>query len=676
MSGKSQFERLLSPCPIKQVKLRNRMVKTGSAINLASENGFITEAHLGFYETIAKGGVGLVIVPHGFVDYPMGVTGPRRIAINDDKFVPGLSKLSQIIHKHGAACFQQLGHAGPTQRWLLGPNQKPVAASYVEQTGARPLTIPEIKDLVAKWGRAATRAREAGFDGVEVNSSARYLLNSFLSLNLNKRTDEYGSQSMENRARFTLEVIREVRARVGEDFPVGVRMNVVECGMANGSTIEESQVFARMFQDAGVDYINTQVRASGPYELLGYPEQVQYPEPMVPFARTVRRDKYLVSFDAEIKKVVDVPVIAVGRLDAEIGEWVLRNGKADLIGLNRRLFADPEYPNRVASGRLEDIAPCTACMHCWDSQQTGGQVRCRINPTLGREYELALKPAERRKKVMIVGAGPAGMAAARVAALRGHEVVLYEKGHSLGGLMPLAAMIKGTRVEDIPSIVAYFKTQLGKLGVPVRLGTEVNAGLIEKVKPEVVIIAAGGVLTAPPIPGGNNIVSNVALHKSAKRFLRWLPPEVLNRLTRFYLPFGKRVIVIGGLMQGCELAEFLVKRGRKVTIVEASDQLGTGIHDINRNRLLPWLTKKGVVMLTGARYEEVVAKGLIVITKEGQRQTIEADSIVLATPPVANNGLFDSLKGTVKELYLIGDAKEPRTILEAISDGFQIGRTI
>jgi len=369
---------------------------------------------------------------------------------------------------------------------------------------------------------------------------------------------------------------------------------------------------------------------------------------------------------------VDLPVITVGRLDAHAGEQILGAGKADLIAMGRRLLADPEYPNKVAESRMEDIAPCTADLECVSRIATGYPIRCRINARLGREKEYPLEPAKRKKKVVIVGGGPGGMEAARVAALRGHEVVLYEKDRRLGGLLRLAAMVKGTDVEDLPAIIAYLEGQIRKLGVRVNLEIEADAERITSERPDAVVLAAGGRLALPDIPGCRTplVVNHLTLHRRAKFFLRFVGPSVLRGLTRFYLPIGQRVIIVGGAIQGCEIGEFLIKRGRRVTILEASEKMGSGIPEINRKRVLFWLAKNGAHLLNGVVYEEISERGITLITKEGERQTLEADTILLAIPTAPNTALFGALKGKVPQVYLIGDAKEPQDIRLAIDDGF------
>jgi 2,4-dienoyl-CoA reductase (NADPH2) len=380
-----------------------------------------------------------------------------------------------------------------------------------------------------------------------------------------------------------------------------------------------------------------------------------------------------------VKKAVSIPVIAVGRLDPELGEKLLRGGKVDFISFNRRLMADPELPNKLAEGRLEDIRPCTGCTTCFDNNEKGNPPLCQVNAAIGKEKEYEIKPAKKKKRVMVVGSGPAGMETAVVAALRGHEVMLYDKEPQFGGSMVLAALVKGFDREDILGLVKYYRTQIAKLGVEVRLGQEVNRAVVEEVKPDALVIAAGGTHDIPQIAGinGRNVVTSQALHRRLKGFLRFFSPKVLRWLTNFWMPLGKKVVIMGGNIQGCQTAEFLVKRGRKVTIVDTAKEIGEGLLDVFiKPHLLDWLDEKGVVMLPGVNYEEITDKGLTITTKEGKKQTFKANTIVTALPLQPNTELIKSLDGIVPEFYAIGDCKEPHLIVNAIADGARIGRAI
>jgi len=697
-----RFEKLLEPSYIGQVKTRNRMIKTGATSMYWHEDELhMNKLTLAFYEAVARGGVGLLVVEAPTVDYPLGARWREQYRIDDDKYIRGLSELVKVIHKQGCPTFMQMVHLGPWQNPLF-PNQPPVykgppiGASHVNldvpgefhRDLIRALTIPEIQDIINKFASAAVRAKKAGFDGVDINAGSSHLFHNFMSPFWNRRRDAYGG-SLENRARLLVETIREIKKRAGQDFPVAICLNGIEIGRAVGIkddqclTAEDSRGIARLLQEAGADAIQVRNHWQG-FHVGGFlPDQLFFPEPPISLKSFPKEYNWRhwgaganIFLAAEMKKVLSIPVIVVGRLSPELGEKILREGKADFIAINRRLLADPELPHKVAAGRLEDIAPCTACGTCLD-QSIQMHRRCRINAALATT-KYTIDKAKKRKKVMVIGGGPAGMEAARVAALRGHKVTLYEKSPKLGGLLPLAALVKGVEIEDLPGIVRYLKTQIDKLGVKTKLGKEADASVISKIKPDVVILATGGIPTVPEITGINkrNVISTPALHRMLKSYLRFLGPRTLRWLTKFWMPIGKRVVIIGGGLHGCELAEFLVKRGRRVTIVDTAKALGEGMIDFRLGLLLDWFGKKGVTMITGVKDMEITDKGLIITTKEGEKQTIEADSIVPAMPLAPNTGLLKSLKGKAPEIYAIGDCSQPRMIVDAIADGWKIANKI
>jgi 2,4-dienoyl-CoA reductase (NADPH2) len=696
---KSKFARLLEPGTIGSVRTRNRIIKTGAGLLMWHEDDLhMREEVKAIDESIARGGVGLLIVAAPGIDYPLGVRWRKRYRVDDDKYIQGLSELVGVIHKHGCPTFMQMNHDGPWQVHMpqepiplySGP---PVAASPVSVKSPydnhnempRALTISEIEEIVDKFASAAVRAEKAGFDGVDINAASSHLFHNFLSPFWNRREDTYGG-GLENRARFVMQIIQEIKKRLGHDFPVSVIINGIEIGQVAGIedsqclTPEDSRGIARLLQEAGADAIQIRNHWIG-YHVGGFlPDALFYPEPPVPLKSfpkeydTSRKGAGAnILLAAGIKKAISIPVTVVGRLGPELGEKILREGMADFIGMTRRLLADPELPNKIAAGKIEDIAPCTGCDFC-----LGSRGKCRINGLMGTVYN-TIEKSDKKKKVLVIGGGPAGMEAARVSALRGHEVTLYEKSRKLGGLLPLAAMVKGSHPEDLEALIRYLKRQTIKLGVKINLGKEATLPVIERIKPDVIYLATGGNPIVPEIPGIDrpNVVSGPKLHRMLKFFLRFFGPKTLRWLSQFYMPIGARVVIIGGAIQGCELAEFLTKRGRKVTIVDRAETMGEGMVKTMKDHLFLWFEKKGVTMISGIKeYVEITNKGLTIINKEGKRQTIEADTIVPALPLRPNNDLLMSLQGRVSELYAIGDCQEPLFIADAISKAVRTAREV
>ncbi len=686
MTNGGKFNRLFEPGTIGQLKIKNRFVRVAAGTDFVDADGSLQlNKELPFFEAIARGGVGLIIM-----------SGARNPFGLDGKRVPDYKALTDMVHKYDCPIFCQFEHRGA---WLPVPNEvidrnqvvsaSAIPLSELQERGPdfsiepRELAVPEIKDIVDNLASAAESARKAGFDGMEINAATCHLGNSFLSRAWNRRQDEYGCQSLENRARFVIEVKDEIKKRLGPTVPVGILINGAEFGIKDGLTVAETQGLARIFEQAGFDYISVRSYGYMDYFDLHLPDSILFPEPpkpAPPLDINRRGVGISVPVAAAIKKAVSIPVIHAGKLGAEIGEQLLEEGKVNFVGLVRPLIADPEYVNKVAAGRTEDIIPCIRCLMCFAAvADRGGGAQCTVNGAVGGEHDYVFVPPAQKKKVVVVGAGPAGLEAAKVAALRGHEVTLYEKGKRLGGLLLFSSFLKGDDIEDLGAWIRYYKTQLDKLDVKVVLGTEVNEALIEQIKPDVVIIAVGGKPTVPEVPGvnGRNVLTAPALHRKVKRYLDLFGPGILRWLTKFYLPVGKRVLVMGGRGQRAAWAEFLVKRGRQVTIIDIEESLHDPTWTKVRNlRLFRWFTRKGVTMMTEVKYDEITDKGISVVIKDGKRQILEVDTIIPVLPLAPNTGLFESLKGKVPEVYCVGDCREPHARLEAVGDGYRVAREI
>jgi 2,4-dienoyl-CoA reductase (NADPH2) len=693
MSGKVQFEKLLSPCNIGKLQVKNRIIKTAAELNTHDPHDFhMTQRTIDYIETVAKGGAGMVILWNAYLDYPLGARMADGLRIDADEYIPGFSKLADAVHQHDCKLSVQMMHAGPWCPASLS-GRPPIAASVMREDmygdkgdEAVEATFAEIEEVQEKFVKAAERYKTAGIDHLEIHCGTQHLGNTFMSRHWNKRQDKYGPQSLENRSRFMVEILQEMKRRLGKDFPIGVLYNAAEYGVDDGITPAEGQEFGRIFEAAGADNLHPKADGLGPiYASINWPETVCYPEVPDPLPEGLDGSQngagFWVPLVASVKKAVSIPVIATGGIHAELGEKILRQGKADFIGMTRRLIADPELPNKLAAGRPEDIAPCTRCLSCIDGVHTPdfpGKFRCRINASLAREREYEIEPAVKKKRVMVVGGGPAGMEAARVAALRGHEVVLYEKERRLGGSVPVAATVKGLEIEDLPALVRYLGTQIAKLGVKIHLGKQVDKALVERVKPDVLILATGGLYSVPEIPGidSGKVVGAAALNRRLKSYLRFVGPRLLVWATKVWMPIGKRVVVIGGGIHGLQVATFLLKRGRHVTVVDTAKEMGKGVVDTYRDRLFWWMERNGVPLLSGVKYEEITDKGLTIVTKEGERRILAADTILPALAMAPDTEFVQSLQETAPEVYRIGDCGNPALIIDAIGDGSRIGRAI
>ncbi len=638
------YKQLCQPLLIGKMALRNRIVMPPMVVRYATEDGYVTDQTIKYYEARAKGGAALIILEATYV-HPKGQIIANELGISDDKFVPGLSKVVEAIHDHGAKTAIQLVYGGRMSSSVLTGAQ-PLAPSPIpapDREVPRELGTNEIAEIINYFALAALRAKSAGFDGVEIHGAHGYLIDQFISRSSNKRNDSYGGD-LANRARLLIQVIKAVKERVGLDYPVWCRIDGKEFGVEEGITPEEAKEVAHMAQEAGAVAIN--VSATGPMSPVNANTAIFTPAVIADLA-------------AGIKESVTVPVIAVGKMTPEAGEKALIEGKADLIAFGRTLFADPELPNKVCEHNAKSVRPCILCLRCRDGlySKYDTAVECSVNAATGKEGQYQITPADRPRKVLVIGGGPAGMEAARVAALRGHHVSLWEKEASLGGQLKAATI--APYKDRVGTLTDYFTTQLKTLGVDVELNREATAESITSFAPEVVVLAIGVKQIVPEIPGLDTSHPVDAISVLEKR-----------------VAVGNRVVVIGAELVACEVAEFLAQQGKKVSIFRRGPEVASKVSPSIRIPLLDRLEKQGVTMLTGVTYHKVDDNKLTITTKDGTRRTLEADTIVLAAGAVPNRELYQEIKNKVTEVKLAGDCVSPRNIHEAITEGYEAGLAI
>jgi len=644
----SSLKKIFQPIQINSLELKNRLVVPAMGTGFANSDGTVSERLKDYLVARADGGFGLTITEITAISrYGKGMA--NQLSIWDDKFIPGFRDLAKAIHTKEAKVAVQLYHPGrQTFSFLTG---RPVVAPSaipcpVCREIPKELTVEEIRELEEQFAEGARRAKEAGIDAVEIHGAHGYLVAQFMSGYANHRSDAYGGD-LEGLLRFPIEIVHKIRAKVGDDYPIIFRLSGDE-RVAGGRTIQETKTIIPLLEQAGVNafHVSTGVYASSDY--------ITAPMAIPP--------GYNVSAAGEVKKATSVPVIAVGRInDPRMVEEILKEGQADLVAMGRASLADPELPKKAADGNYEDIRWCIACNQgcidrLLDLEETG--ISCLVNPSVGKEKEMALTPASRSKKVLVVGGGPGGMEVARVAALRGHEVSLYEKDEKLGGQFKLAAMPPCK--QEITKIINYLSIQIKKAGVKVALGKEVTEEIIDELQPEVVVIATGGTPVIPDIPG-------IEQERVVTAF------DVLeSKVTP-----GRSILVIGGGMVGCETADFLGQiMGCRVTLVEALPRVAQDVGDATRHFLLQRLAQRRVKIITSAAVKQLTNDGAI-LERNGKEETLSGfDTVVLAMGVAPVNGLAEKVRGKTKEMYVIGDAKQPRKALDAIAEAAEIGRKV
>ena len=639
----TRFKTLFSPFRIGTLELKNRIVMPPMATNFAGEDGFVNDRHIAYYVKRAKGGVGYITFEHTGI-LKQGRAFPNMALIDSDQNIPSFRKLVKAIHQENGKILIQINHAGrQTSASITGsPIVAPSAIPCpVRKEMPQELSTEEIQKIIEAFGAAALRVKEAGADGVEIHMAHGYLINQFLSPFSNKRMDEYGGD-VDRRMRMAIEVLRMVRNKVGPDFAVLCRISADEY-VEGGLKIEDSREIAKALERNGADalHVSACVAASG---YLNHPPY--YAEEGV-FAHLAQG----------IKSVVGIPIIAVGRIRTpRLANQILEDNKANLISMGRALIADPNLPVKALQGKTEEIIPCISCNRCILSIRKGA-LQCAVNPETGREEIFKLEKTKHPKKVWIIGGGPAGIKAAEIAAMRGHQVTLYEKDEKLGGRFLLAAIPPKKQV--LKEFTDHLTGQLKKLPVKIILGKPFNLTSLRRGRPDIVIVATGAKPFFPPIDG-----------------LEETKAISVEEALSGNVHLGRKILVVGGGGIGAEVADHLSEEGKEVTLIEmregiALDLVGHLQHFLNQR-----LREKGVQILTSTKVTRFEKEALWVETPQGVKKFEGFDSMVISLGSISNNDFLESLRGKVSDLYIIGDASKPREVMEALLEGEEVALKI
>lgn len=637
------FKKVLSKGKIGGVKLENRFVMPPMGSNHGEPGGKVGDKLIEYYSARARGGFGLIIIEFVCVD-PVGKAIPGQLMLDTDENIDGFKKLADRIHADGSKVFMQIHHAGRQTHSVITGTQ-PVAPSPipcpVNKDLPKELTIDEIYQIIDRFADTAYRAKVAGYDGVEIHGAHGYLVGQFMSGYTNKRIDEFGGD-LAGRMKFPIEIVKKIKEKCGKDFPISFRISGRE-RVDSGLDIQETVIISKALEKAGVDaiHVSTGVYATMPYIIA--PPHIS--------------NGYLLKDALAVKQAVDIPVIAVGRInDPVMAEEIIDKGIADFVSLGRAAIADAEFPNKVKENKIDEIAPCVGCLtRCQgiagiDPEDKG--VSCMINPFTGHELTMKIKPTENPKNIVVVGGGVGGLETAWVAAARGHNVTLFEKSNKLGGVVNPGCIPPNKH--ELARALRYYVQMCKKHGVNIKLNTEVNEQTIIDLNADEVIIATGSVPATLSVENeGIQIVQAIDI----------LGGNVLA---------GQKVLIVGGGLVGIETAEYLLSQGRAATVIEMTDNVGSDHHPSIRYFINKTLQQGGVEVLTNTKVEKFTKDGAICSTTEGERVFSGYDMVALAVGANPYNPLEKKLKGKVKSLHIIGDAKQPRRIIDAVEEGARL----
>ena len=645
--AKSKFHKLFEPGRIGTLEVKNRIIMAPMGTGYADADGGFSRRYVDYLAARAKGGAGLLVTEVTKVERKIDLPNLAPTAILDSNALAfRASELVEAIHDYGAKIAIQLT-PGFGRNYDQASNERPPVSASAVPAWLNPnircheLDTDEIEYIIRSFGAAVKRAAIVGFDMIEIHGHAGYLMDNFMSPLWNRRTDKYGGD-LNGRMKFAERIVDVTRSVVGPDFPISFRL-AVDHKFPGGRSLDESKEICRYMEAIGLDALSID---AGSYETMPwiFPPIYMPPGNMTDLA-------------AAIKQVVSIPVITVGSIHKpELAEQILEEKKADFICIGRQLLADPEWPNKSKLGSVEDIVPCIRCNEfCIGHLSRFRPVSCSVNPTVGKEQQYQIETAPKQKRVMVVGGGPAGMQAARVAALRRHYVTLYEKNRELGGQLRTTAKISFKR--EIADLLRYLINQLQKLGVKAKLGTNVTPQLIRNIKFDALILATGAVPVVCNIP---NIQPASALNAAE------VEPGT-KKVT------GYNIIVVGGGLVGCEIALSLALEGRQVTIIEMLPEMARDMNEISRSSLLSALEDQGITIHTEMTATQLDSIGLKARNKKGEEHQFQADTVILALGSVANNKLHEAIANERLEHYTVGDCITPRKIGDAMHEGLVAG---
>jgi len=635
--------KIFEPFKIGSMEIKNRIVVAPMTVDYANPDETVSDRHIAYYTERAKGGAGLITLEVVTID------GDHRyqqnsLGLYSDSFIESHKKLVDAIHANGAKVVPQISHTGPESLGGFFKNIQPVGPSVVRTATTlqvcRELAIDEIPRLVSMYGDAAVRAHAAGYDGIELHAAHSYmLLGSFLSPLRNHRTDAYKGSKPEGRMKLLLEVLADIRSKVGKDFPITLRISGYE--RESGSReINDTVRMAPILVAAGVNAFHV----SGGVGDLNITQIIPASDYSV---------GYNVAMAAAIKTVVDVPVLVVGRImNFEDAEKIVQNNQADAVVMGRAFFADPHLVNKAKAGKFDTIRPCIICQDCVDTIMPGGGSACAVNPNSGREAQLPMKElAVKSKNVVVIGGGMAGMEAARVCAERGHKVTLIEKQKQLGGNFILAAQLLG----DLQPYLDWMKREMKRLPIDIKLATEADEKIITSLKPDAIIVAAGAKLAEPTFAGSeqSHVISGGKLHKLVAEDFKGLSGDI---------------VVLGGGVIAVEIADAIGKKGNNVTMINWDNRVAEGAGRKRRGDLSRRIDKSGVKVLTGMPIVAITKDQVQFKNVDGNVRSVKANTVLVADLPQPNPELAERFKSLALEIKTVGDCAGFGLVKKAIKD--------